>query len=49
MGNSYVVGNNIINISGGQITCYVYGKLANLEEFNVSKNFYTNWSVVTKN
>ena len=46
LGNSYVVNNNNINFTGGQITCYVYGKLVNLEEFNVRKNYYPNWSAV---
>ena len=43
LGNSYAVNNHIINITGGAITCYVYGKLENMEEFNVSKNYITKW------
>ena len=35
-----------IHISGGEITCYVYGQLVTFEVFNLSKTFLKGWTKV---
>ena len=39
---------NTISISGGEISCYVSGKLANHQVFEVSKKFLKGWSKTLK-
>ena len=44
---SFVSNNNIV-ISGGEITCFAYGKVANLDVFDISKKFLKGWSKVIR-
>ena len=42
------IGSNTIKVSGGEISCYVSGKLLSLEVFNISKKFAEGWSKTLK-
>ena len=46
--SSSFVAQNTISISGGEISCYVSGKLLNHQVFEVSKKFLKGWSRTLK-